>query len=461
MTTLRIPDVLGAMDAFELRTHPDEAEVSRATNEWFASYNMMPAPLWEKFVKCEFGLLTGMAYPDTDATRLRITSDYMSILFAYDDLMDLPSSDLMHDKIGADKAAKVMMSVLTHPHRFRPVPGLPVATAFHDFWTRYCATSTPGMQKRFTDSTYEYVMAARNQVGNRESHICPTIDEYVALRRDTSAIKVTYACIEYCLNIDVPDVAFNHPTLQGIQEAGNDILSWANDIYSFDNEQACGDCHNLVAVVSIQKNITVQAAMEYVFSMILSAIERFFEECARVPSFGPTIDPIVQAYIKGVEVYISGSVFWHLDSERYFGPRVQHVKDSLTVTLRPLEPGAKPAFQLLYNLPPLLTSSVLNAVPSRAPSRINTARSTPETPLTALPSYDRGFPKTPKTAKHFNNRAVAPVVVNAPSKRPAAELTNILVVAAFLLATSPMALIPFVPFLLLLLLPEPPVTTAY
>lgn len=36
MTTLRIPDVLGAMDAFELRTHPDEAEVSRATNEWFA-----------------------------------------------------------------------------------------------------------------------------------------------------------------------------------------------------------------------------------------------------------------------------------------------------------------------------------------------------------------------------------------------------------------------------------------
>jgi len=64
------------------------------------------------------------------------------------------------------------------------------------------------------------------------------------------------------------------------------------------------DCHNLVAVVSIQKNITVQAAIEYVNSMILSAIDRFFTECARVPSFGPEIDPIVQAYIKGVEVYI-------------------------------------------------------------------------------------------------------------------------------------------------------------
>lgn len=64
------------------------------------------------------------------------------------------------------------------------------------------------------------------------------------------------------------------------------------------------DCHNLVAVVSIQKNITVQAAVEYVNSMVLSAIDRFFTELARVPSFGPEVDPIVQSYIKGVELYI-------------------------------------------------------------------------------------------------------------------------------------------------------------
>jgi hypothetical protein len=93
---------------------------------------MMPGPLFEKFVKCEFGLMTAMSYPDTDASRLRVTADYMSILFAYDDLMDLPSSDLMHDKIGSDKAAKIMMGVLTNPEKFRPVPGLPVATAFHE-----------------------------------------------------------------------------------------------------------------------------------------------------------------------------------------------------------------------------------------------------------------------------------------------------------------------------------------
>ena len=97
------------------------------------SYNMLPRDRFDEFVKSEFGLLVGMAYPDTDTTHLRVTSDYMSILFTYDDLMDLSTSELMHDRMGADKAAQVMMSVLTEPLKFRPVPGLPVATAFHEY----------------------------------------------------------------------------------------------------------------------------------------------------------------------------------------------------------------------------------------------------------------------------------------------------------------------------------------
>ena len=38
MPTLRIPDILGAMDGFELRTHPEERQVTRETNEWFARF---------------------------------------------------------------------------------------------------------------------------------------------------------------------------------------------------------------------------------------------------------------------------------------------------------------------------------------------------------------------------------------------------------------------------------------
>ena len=386
------------------------------------------------------------------------------------------------------------------------------------------------MQKRFTETTYEYVMAVKNQVGNRQSSVCPSIEEYVSLRRDTSAIKVTYACIEYCLNIDVPDEAFYHPSLAALQEAGNDILSWANDVYSFDNEQCSGDCHNLIAVVAINKNITVQAAMEYAMGMIDSAIARFFEECANVPSFGPEVDPKVHAYIKGVELYLSGSVFWHLESERYFGPRVKHVKDTLMVELRPLDEGAKPAFDLIFKLPSNLTSNVLAAVspssktpppptvepaapapaPRVAPSPPpRTARASPAheihapTPISPFnpnfptsnpsvvppPSYEqqRVFAQfmaaqlddKMRAEYHYNQaQAQAPQYYSAPQSpyngqgqvtkvrqnslmesllsRPTTELTNLLVIASVLMASSPLALVPFVPLLVLLLFPEAP-----
>jgi hypothetical protein len=411
------------------------------------------------------------------------------------------------------------------------------------------------MQKRFTDATYEYVMAVKNQVGNRESAVCPSIEEYVSLRRDTSAIKVTYACIEYCLNIDVPDHAFFHPSVLALQEAGNDILAWANDIYSFDNEQCSGDCHNLVAVVAINKNITIQAAMEYAMGMTESAIARFWEECSKVPSFGPEVDTLVQSYIKGVELYLSGSVFWHLESERYFGPRVKHVKDTLKVELRPLENGAKPDFELMYKLPSNLTPEVLSATynaatathgharinghastPSsssssspnalasgsgsprvhRAPSPVKAPTPVPSAPSCPPPSYaDQRFMAKTMAAyiDEKQQRIAQPPQYLSPQQqqfqqfqqwqqqlqqaqqqqsqqqfhqqqqqqqqfqqqfqqqdaqfkhgnpianalaRPTSELASILVIASFLLASSPYALIPFVPLLALLLFPEAP-----
>ncbi len=54
---------------------------------------------WKKFIKCNFGLFASMTYPDADSTRLRMSADFTSLLFAYDDIMDL-SENLMRDKLG-------------------------------------------------------------------------------------------------------------------------------------------------------------------------------------------------------------------------------------------------------------------------------------------------------------------------------------------------------------------------
>jgi hypothetical protein len=59
-----------------------------------------------------------------------------------------------------------------------------------------------------------------------------------------------------------------------------------------------------VAIVAIQKNLPVQAAIDFVYSMMLEAIVRFWRERDLVPSFGEKVDLVVRQYLRGLEMYV-------------------------------------------------------------------------------------------------------------------------------------------------------------
>ena len=62
--------------------------------------------------------------------------DYTSILFCYDDLMDVPGegedTKYMHDAHGAEKAAQMLMHIFSEPEKFTPIKTLPVLTTYHE-----------------------------------------------------------------------------------------------------------------------------------------------------------------------------------------------------------------------------------------------------------------------------------------------------------------------------------------
>lgn len=91
-------------------------------------------------------------------------------------------------------------------------------------------------------------MVATEQTGIRERRTCPSVEEYIALRRETSGVKVIqdkalnfqisvqltiflktfYPLLEHALEIEVPDKAFHHPVIEEFLETANDIISWGN-----------------------------------------------------------------------------------------------------------------------------------------------------------------------------------------------------------------------------------------
>ena len=166
------------------------------------------------------------------------------------------------------------------------------------------------------------------------------------------------------------------------------------------------------------------------------------------------------------------------------------------VELRPLDEGAKPAFDLMYKLPSNLTREVLNAAApaspaAPAPAQPEILSPTPITPINVNfplgnvacppPSYEtqrvlakmvaatveekqrlaysqpteQYYSPAPQyyptqQAEKFQQTTVLDTVLKGSNS----ELTNILVIASVLMAGSPMALVPFVPLLAFLLLPN-------
>ena len=90
------------------------------------------------------------------------------------------------------------------------------------------AESTPGFQKRFIHTMDLFFQAVTTQARDRAAGAIPNLEDYLAVRRDTSGCKPSWALIEYANGLDLPDEVMEHPIIQSLDDAANDFVSWSN-----------------------------------------------------------------------------------------------------------------------------------------------------------------------------------------------------------------------------------------
>jgi hypothetical protein len=73
--------------------------------------------------------------------------------------------------------------------------------------------------------------------------------------------------------------------------------------------------------------------------MCKMTIDRFVEERAALPSWGPEIDRDVKIYVEGLAAWIIGSLQWSYISTRYFGDKGLEIKKHCVVELLPRADG--------------------------------------------------------------------------------------------------------------------------
>ncbi|KAG9014251.1 hypothetical protein FRB94_013561 [Tulasnella sp. JGI-2019a] len=333
-----LPDLIGYCP-FTLHVNPHYEAASAESDAWFDSFGIHRGSRRDEFKIAKFGLLTAMSYAQADHAHLRNCCDFMSWLFAFDDLTD--DGGLRENIDGMKKAAKIMMDALRNPKTYKTE--FKVGETLRSFWERASATASEGTQRRFVETCQLYVNAIYQQVVNRRHDQIPTFESFIQLRRDTSAVKLVFSLIEYSLNLTLPDAVFDDPIIKSLEQGANDILTWANDIYSFNVEQSKGDTQNLVVIAMHEFGLNIQQAVDHVGSRIRSRIDQYVMEKRLVPSFGsPQIDAQVVTYIGGMEDSVIGVLHWSFDSKRYFGDEHERIKRDRTVTLLPVDTSMLP-----------------------------------------------------------------------------------------------------------------------
>ncbi|KAF9022344.1 terpenoid synthase [Hymenopellis radicata] len=321
-----LPDLVSHC-TFDIRISRHRKQITSETKRWLFQGNNLMGQKRESYHGLKAGLLTAMCYPNAGCPQLRVCNDFLSYLFHLDNLSD----DM--DKRGTTTTADIVLNTLYHPHSYTSPARVSKMTK--DYWRRIIQTASPGTQQRFIETFDFFFQSITEQARDRQAGMIPDLESYIALRRDTSGCKTSFVLIEYAYNLDIPDEVMDHPLIRSLGEATNDLVTWSNDIFSYNVEQSKGDTHNMIPVVMKQQGLDLQAAVDFVGELCAQSIDRFHDDRAQLPSWGPEIDRDVAIYVQGLADWIVGSLHWSFESERYFGKTGREVKKSRVVNLLP------------------------------------------------------------------------------------------------------------------------------
>ncbi|THU98276.1 terpenoid synthase [Dendrothele bispora CBS 962.96] len=284
--------------------------------QWTESYGAFDERAQDAFNRCNFGYFASLAYTRAREGHYRVACDLMNLFFVFDELSDEASGD-----IAAQQAVDIM-NALRYPDVI-PSGGDSVLGAMtRDFWKRTIQCSSHSSAKRFIRNFDEYTDAVRQQA-------------YYLLRRGTIGVRPSFDY--FLLPYDISDKVLAHPTIEKLAVGAIDMTILANDIYSYNKEQAVGDdLHNIVSVIMIEKNFTVQQAMDHVERIYVGVREDFLRNYENLPAYDdPSLNNLVREYCWGMGQWVTTNIKWSFKSERYFGKEGVSVMQHRRVPLRP------------------------------------------------------------------------------------------------------------------------------
>ncbi|KAG2136963.1 terpenoid synthase [Suillus bovinus] len=306
-----IPDIL-ARWPFPRHLNQYYFQVRAESSAWFASFEAFSPKAQQAFDRSNFSLLTCLSNLNACEEHVRIACDFMNLAFAIDEYTD----GLKEDEVRQQK--DVIMDAMRHPHKPRPKGEWVGGEVARQFWEHTICYASGQTQKHLIAALDECLEGIMQQAIDRNKHHIRDIQSHIDVRCRSVGAQPMFALLE--LGLDIPDEVISHPTIKDIVVASTEMIALANDITSYNVEQARGDDgHNIVTIVMHDLDTDVNGAMLWVMDRHIKLEKKYFEAAAAIPKWGEPIDSQVREYCDGLGNWVRANYEWSFESERYFG----------------------------------------------------------------------------------------------------------------------------------------------
>lgn len=261
----------------------------------------------------KFATLMARAYPTAHTDALQLIADWNTWTFLLDDQFDEHSTG--HNPVAVERMHGYILTVLAgnQPQRDADVR----MHALHQISQRLHQQRNAEWMAHFERQVRDTLAASLWEARNRQAGLIPTEHDYRYWRQFTSGVLCYFALIELAQQLILPVFVLEHPIIQQLVQAANYAICWSNDLFSLPKEMARGDVHNLVFIVQHERQISLEAASDYVAAQYDAEVARFQELRLRLPHFGSKLDWQVEHYVNGLASWMRANLDWSTASARY------------------------------------------------------------------------------------------------------------------------------------------------
>ncbi|GAP82510.1 putative terpene synthase metal binding domain protein [Rosellinia necatrix] len=324
--TVHIPDLQPIFaDWLEVHRHqisPWIEPLRKKVNEKIQSLNFSNARQ-KQLEKADFGLLTATWWPEAPLERLCILAYIIIWLFTWDDEIDEPAGTYSEDFHGAQVYREqtlrfvercLGLAAASPDESDSPHPN-PIVQSFEAIGSALRACYDAGQIRRLYDEVARFVRGTEAEQRGRLDGRVPTVEEYWALRRSTSAVYISTAAGEYAMAARLPAAVMGGRAMRALWDETNLVIAICNDLVSLRKEVGLGCIESIVPLTFAATN-DIREAVSLSVAALRAAKERFDNAARDLLAGGAETEDLykqIQGFINIQKTNCVGNLTWRYD----------------------------------------------------------------------------------------------------------------------------------------------------